>query len=696
MPKNYEDLDTIDLDEDKIVEFENSHKFTEEFEEDLDDEFEENLDEDDPKDLIDATEKLREKLKHTASKAFGIDTNKETFDSTGRFVSDYVAEHGIWGLTKGIIKAVAASIGEIIHAFAYNLMGRPEHIDLKRALEATNLKEKGKEERKQRDEEKTVGNQEIDEQTSKENIEAQQEVFSSRNEKDNELDRSIEKELNDKSKELFEDKESLNQIIDVCLNHSSIQKMFREGGLHPINIEGDVASNENKNAKNIYLFSENAEMDIKRVLCIPKKDFMMGNATMFAAALFSYNKTNDDMNERLTAVIQASILQARIRKAIHEDLLSNLPDNNKTTLTYAKFETTEMDGANISVNLLDDSNTAYVEYNGKEIGTFNLNEQENGELEKLVEEAMKEYEKSKERNFVIGDIEIERLSREKIAIDINGKREEIQVKEEKDLQKISAYLQNEKGFSIDEGNIRAMLIGAYALPGMQKTIDSFGYEMNPFTNERKKIGDIVIGKHSNIERYKIEISENKETHTSEVKNTSEVISYMPKYWKGVNLDKCISKIEYAMQEKVKHDAIDDIIVPADAKRKIETLTDPYWSNGYLAYQELKTKCVLDGIDIDSFKIIDEKNEPNLRKNYENQKFEDKSKSEHQKDHKKDHPEKENIEGIKNHFPTEDINNRYISTEELEEAGFERFIPDDSFEGFENASYIKADIDDIEH
>lgn len=694
---DYNDLDKIDPDEDQEVLFEQEEKSMNRNEEDksIDEEFE-----DDPRDIIEATEKLGYKVKRAAIKALGFDGNREDYGSTKNYLSEYVAEHGIWGLAKGLVIATLAAIGEVLHAFAYNLMGRPEHINLKRAIGATNLMQKGKEERKQRNEEKEVENQEIDERTPKENTETQQDVFAARNEKDDELDQSIEKELNDKSKELFEDKESLNQIIDVCVNDPNIMRMFKEAGIYPINVKQslDLANNGissmvDKNTKNIYLFSENAEMDMKRILCIPKKDFMMGDATMFSAALFTYNKQQDDMNERLKSVIQASMLQARIRKAIHENLLNNLPDNNKVTLVKTKFETPEMDSVNLNISLIESSQIASVEYNGKEIGSFNINEVEIGDLEKLAANAMREYENSKERHFVLGDIEVERLAKDTIAIEINGNREELKIREEKDLQKVSAYLQNIKGFSTEEANIRAMLIGAYALPGMQKTIDSFGYEMNPFKNERKKVGDIVIGKHGNIERYKLEISENKETHISEIKNTSEVISYMPKYWKGVNLEKCVPRIERAMHEKIKHDAIDDIIVPADGKQKIETLNDPYWSNGHVAFQELKNKSVLDGIDLSAFKFKERKEskEHDQQRSQEKRQNKDQQSSTQQKKNEK----KENSTDEKIHSPSKLERTEFLSQEDmLENAGFKKFEPDESFKGFENASYIKTDIEDM--
>lgn len=684
---NYDDLDKIDPSENREVLFDqgetdmNSNNVEEEID-------------DDPRDIVDAAEKLGSKVKMTTIKALGFGGNREEYGTTKSYVSEYVAEHGIWGLTKGLVIATFAAIGEVLHAFAYNLMGRPEHIDLKRAIEATNLKKKGKEERKQRNEEDRGRNQEKEDKTSREDLESQKEDPAFHNVKNNTLDRNLEEKVNEKSKELFADKESLNQIIDVCVNDPNIMRMFKEAGVYPINIK--CSGNEsvhpiaNKNTENIYLFSENTEMEMKRILCIPKKDFMMGDAAMFSAALFSYNKQNDNMAERLKAVMQASMLQARVRKAIHESLLNDLPENNKTVLTNVKFETPEMDDVNLTISLLNDSQLASVAYNGKEIGTFNINEMETGDLEKLVADAMQEYERSKERIFVVGDIEIERLSKDKIAIEVNEKREEIQIKEERDLQKVSAYLQKEKGFSTEEGNIRAMLIGSYALPGIQKTIDSFGYEMNPFTNERKKVGDIVIGKYGNIERYKLEVSENKENQTSEVKNNSEVISYMPKYWKGVNLEKNVSRIEQAMHEKIRHDAIDDIIVPADGKRKIETLTDPYWSNGYVAFQELKNKSVLDGIDINAFKFTEEKEQ-------EGPKFH----QQHQKKQNKDihNGEKQNKCAAKEDIPSEKTKKiekeSFISKEELENAGFRKFEPDESFEGFEKASYIKHDIEDRE-
>lgn len=491
-----------------------------------------------------------------------------------------IAEAAVSGLF-----IAAAVVGHTFYVFGRNLIfGEHHHLNFAKAVQTAkgqiNLNNEAEKLKKE----------------GKENPNAE----SSRTERDHgkeEQDKKKEQEQNgirftkEHRKEMYEvlkDPNSCNDYINTILNSQEIQQIFGEIGIHPVNME---------NGKKIYLFSEHTAMDMDKISFMHKADFLFGKAEELASAIYHYADPKTE-EKRMESVFSAMLAQAKINDMIFESEYNKLADKDGITLATSDFITKDHYAEDIVLTAGTKEKTFNLEIGGKQIQTFSL-EKPIGETVAEISKAFEAYhEKEKQITHTINDITFQKTGAESVRVSIGTQEHCFAIHEENDLKQIKTFLM-EAGMEEKTAEANAMVIGTATNPIIEKSLDEFGFETNPFTGNKLETGDLYINNKNmppKIEVYKIDIVNGK------FRENNDFLADIDDYNDGKNYEKTVDRITEQLNVEKPENALDDLVQPKPTVGYRNMYENPLCSNGEKAYKTLQERCVLSGEDASRFQF----------------------------------------------------------------------------------------------
>lgn len=523
-------------------------------------------------------------------KVLGVDAREE-YDSPYEHIRDHVAYHGVIGVVRAAVVVTAAIIAETARVVFSTLMGSRDHFRFGDAVrQAMNAKELNRPQN------------EINDREDPERNEDEYEIP-----KEQTIDEKI-KESSERIDELLQDQEQKDEFIKACLDRENIINEFDSLHIIPIQEEG---------TDRIYLFSKNQEMDLQNILCISKNEMLTGNANSLTAALYQYND-GKNMQDKLEAALQSVITVAKVREEMQGDLYQEIRSENQNhdvvSLSHVVFDTDEHNCSYMAAVLAPENHMIDLFYNNSRIATLNLQEKVPNSV---MEDIYQKYQTDKEKSYHIKDISFVKEGMDQVKIQCNGSEELFNVKEESDLLKVSQFIETHSR-SAEYAQASAILIGAVINPEIKETRNEDGFAINPWTEKMKCSGDIRIENHG----IEMQISKiNLVAEGSITKENNELITRTYGYGSDMDLNSMVEKIKVIIDEPYKEDPLAQYQLPTENQKFESLFESPIAANGEKAYQELKDKSVMEGLDISAIhfkssessknieEVISEKNYP---------------------------------------------------------------------------------------
>lgn len=583
------------------------------------------------------------KIGNLAKQAFALD-KREEFENNSDYIWNHMRHNGIWGVIEGTFKSLAAIIGETVHVLVSNvIMGQHERFDfgraVSRALNEKNIKEEGKRKKNQLKENETNNKEERQKDREKKNKrnnkeedmnhqkESKQEKAEYVPEPENDLIQEIEqhicepeKVLDEKTIEILNTKENVNLVIDACIQESSFQNIFQELNILPVN---------DRNSNNIFLFSQNKEMDIERIVCVDKEDLLKGNAETLGTALYQYNRTNDTQEEKLESVIEAVISTAKIQNMIHKDEYDcerknmAIEEHKAIIVSSMAFDTEDNTKAFLAAILAEPRDSVDIYYNNNLLGTIDITDPINAHCEQLQSKILEAQNLYREMIYQLDqDVSFVKENNYDVTVVANGESRSFHLEEENDMKDIADYLEEKCPDNKESATLNALLIGATINPMLKRSVDEYGFEINPFTGNKKQSGDLFI-EHKNNLVYISQYHLNKiptQNATMQIREENKQLVRLKPY--GLPMDfhqmrECLKKVD-VQQENI----LNEYVQPIKHVEHKQCFDQPLCADGHASYEELKERSITDNFDISFLnftqkkEIIEDKEERPEKNNYQ--------------------------------------------------------------------------------
>ncbi len=396
-------------------------------------------------------------------------------------------------------------------------------------------------------------------------------------------------------------KENLHLVVSELLIQPSVKSIFSELHLTPV-----CPPDKDE----IYLFSDDTEMDIKNIPTLEKEALLYGNASHLASAIYE----SQELSEGASVACAAKALIAAVK--IKSEVFSRDFNDMRNLLTLEKPERyvvanticeTEKDHGAMYAALSYKENYVDLYYKDSFVTSVNITEPMEQSLYEI-KQRVAEIDKEKDTMvYQFGkDIIFHKEENSVLSLTIHGTTKEFSIKEEFDLKTVADYITEQCPERSETADIDAMLMGLAINPYMNRSVDEAEIEMNPFTNQQKYTSDLVIG-HKNGLHY---ISEQQlEESTLGKGYRQEPIACVQPYGTPMDFEKLEEIVITYRQEHPAEEHNEEFLIKnsmADFLHQTDIVKDvasPATQQGYVAWKKLKEESILDGTDLSQFKFI---------------------------------------------------------------------------------------------
>ena len=283
-------------------------------------------------------------------------------------------------------------------------------------------------------------------------------------------------------------KENLHLVVSELLIQPSVKSIFSELHLTPV-----CPPDKDE----IYLFSDDTEMDIKNIPTLEKEALLYGNASHLASAIYE----SQELSEGASVACAAKALIAAVK--IKSEVFSRDFNDMRNLLTLEKPERyvvanticeTEKDHGAMYAALSYKENYVDLYYKDSFVTSVNITEPMEQSLYEI-KQRVAEIDKEKDTMvYQFGkDIIFHKEENSVLSLTVHGTTKEFPIKEEFDLKTVADYITEQCPERSETADIDAMLMGLAINPYMNRSVDEAEIEMNPFTNQQKYTSDLVIG-----------------------------------------------------------------------------------------------------------------------------------------------------------------------------------------------------------
>lgn len=420
---------------------------------------------------------------------------------------------------------------------------------------------------------------------------------------------NLEQKIDNMIKGTVQNKDNLNLIINELLSQPTIKSVFSELHLTPVS---------NPDRDEIYLFSDNQEMDIQKIPTLKKDALLFGNASHLTSAIYASQELSESafVECAAKALIAAVRIKSEIFSRDFNDMrnLLTLENPERYVIANTICETGKEYGI-MYATLSYKENYVDLYYKDSFVASVNITEPIEHSLYEIRQQVT---EIDKEKSGMVyqfaDDISFYRKENSILALTIHGVSKDFPITEEFDLKTVADYIKEQCPERSKIADIDAMLMGITVNPYMNRSIDEAEIEMNPFTNQQKYTSDFVIG-HKNGLHY---ISEQQLEESSLGKGyRQEPIVCVQPYGTPMDFEKLEDVvINYRQEHPVEEhneeflikNSIADFLNQTTIQKDIES---PAVKQGYSVWKRLEEGCILDGTDISKFRFIEN---PEMEKN----------------------------------------------------------------------------------
>jgi len=414
---------------------------------------------------------------------------------------------------------------------------------------------------------------------------------------------NLEQKIENTIQGTVQNKENLNLVINELLTQPTVKNIFSELHLTPV-------SNPDKDE--IYLFTDNQEMDIRKIPTLEKDAILYGNVSHLASAIFASQEPSESafVECATKALIAAVKIKSEIFSRDYNEIrnLLTLENPERYVIANTICETGKDYGA-MYATLSYKENYVDLYYKDNFVASINITEPIEYSLYEIRQQVT---EIDKEKSGMIyqfaEDISFYRKNDSILALTIHGVSKDFPITEEFDLKAVTDYIKEQCPERNETADIDAMLMGLTVNPYMNRSVDEAEIEMNPFTNQQKYTSDLVIG-HKNGLHY---ISEQQLEESSLGKGyRQEPIVCVQPYGTPMDFEKLEETVikyrqehpaEEHNEEFLIKNSIADFLNQTGIQKDIES---PATKQGYSAWKKLEEESVLDGTDISKFKFIED-------------------------------------------------------------------------------------------
>ena len=428
----------------------------------------------------------------------GLD-GREKYDSTYEYVKEHVAKNGPLGAINGFIVAAASVLAHVAQVVWKNIIGEPAHFDLKEAMNrakeqsARELNQEAKQVRKE-EKEKQAGVKE--QKYGKKGQTTEQEAAKREQEADFETNVPVEEieNMSENLQQYYEykrayigDIETQNKIIEgvlQCKNMQDFQENFQ------------IIMKNDPNSDRVYIFQKDKENNLTKLPYITKQNLIEGNSNPISEFFYNEEAKEYGLEASAKAVLLGSKIKNEMFSCVYADIREEVNENreNRVMLATSIVETENHSVGALETFLSSAKESVDLYYKNQFIGTVDLTEPFESNIEGICK-GMKEIDKKMEKEECkIGNgVSFSKINSETVKIKANGEESEFLLRNQEDLKSISDFIAWAcPGKSEKECQIESLIIGGKMHPYMEKIVDEGGRQLNPFTNDVIKDGELIL------------------------------------------------------------------------------------------------------------------------------------------------------------------------------------------------------------
>lgn len=428
----------------------------------------------------------------------GLD-GREKYDSTYEYVKEHVAKNGPLGAINGFIVAAASVLAHVAQVVWKNIIGEPAHFDLKEAMNrakeqsARELNQEAKQVRKE-EKEKQAG--EKKQKNGKSSQTTEQEAAKREQEADFETNVPAEEieNMSENLQQYYEYKrayigniETQNKIIEgvlQCKNMQDFQENFQ------------IIMKNDPNSDRVYIFQKDKENNLTKLPYITKQNLIEGNSNPISEFFYNEETKENGLEASAKAVLLGSKIKNEMFSCVYADIREEVNENreNRVMLAMSIVETENHSVGALETFLSSAKESVDLYYKNQFIGTVDLTEPFENNIEGICK-GMKEIDKKMEKEeYKIGNgVSFSKINSETVKIKANGEESEFLLRNQEDLKSISDFIAWAcPGKSEKECQIESLIIGGKMHPYMEKIVDEGGRQLNPFTNDVIKDGELIL------------------------------------------------------------------------------------------------------------------------------------------------------------------------------------------------------------